>query len=99
MNGRRFIGWSRPSAWASLAGVLALLCQLAAAFHHHPDLAQHDDCQVCVAAHQVSSPPADPISVVVVSSSEAEFLLPLPEAVHAPVPFRAHAPRGPPSLA
>lgn len=97
----------RPNgAWERfLSGIfsflLALLAgfQVAATFHHHADLGPHEDCPVCVAAHQGSlAPPASKTVDPVLAEFPASPLS--PEHLRAPShlsPERRS--RGPPLLA
>lgn len=72
--------------------------QVALSFHHHDDLAAHDDCPVCVQSQQgLAAPDVAPPSVVGLSvSSSALRILPILAAC-GPVVLAVRS-RGPPAL-
>jgi len=56
-------------AWRKASSLVVLLVVLVSGFgisqHHHDDLREHDDCQVCVLGATVSTPPDLPAVPVV----------------------------------
>lgn len=66
---------------ALLCVVLMLLSALVVAFHHHEDGIDHDDCPLCLAAHNSSSashelPEVQRNNDVISSHPEVSFTLP-----------------------
>ncbi len=78
--------------------LVVLAAQIGLSFHHHDDLAAHDDCPVCVQSQQgFAAPDVAPPSVVQFSeSSSALRILPILEAC-GPVVLAVRS-RGPPAL-
>jgi len=89
-----------PISSALFAVLLMLVSalQVAISFHHH-DLDSHDDCAVCVAAHQGSLAPPPIESVVPVLAGGTESVIASVHIALASLPAPAFRSRGPPSLA
>ena len=99
MAGRASTMTKGPISSALFAALLMLVSalQVAVSFHHH-DLDSHDDCPVCVAAHQGSLAPPAIESVVPVLLSGAESVIASVDLAVVSLPAPAFRSRGPPPL-
>lgn len=52
--------------------VLAILLQIGSSFHRHAVVREHDECPVCVAAHQQSHAPSPICTKIVLPTGEIE---------------------------
>lgn len=83
--------------WAILFVSLLLLANLAGAFHHHDDGADHPDCPTCIAYHQQSEPATSaPVCLVARSVAATVYLLPA-STVILPTFFASANNRAPPA--
>ena len=60
--------WRKASSLAIL--LILFVTSLGISQHHHDDLREHDDCQVCVLASTVATPPDAPVAPVVFLQTE-----------------------------